>query len=57
MEKKTIIIMGILVFYCHKIRSVKQHSFTILQFLQVRILGMTQLDLPLRSHEAEISWC
>ena len=57
MEKKTIIIMGILVFYCHNIRSVKQHSFTILQFLQVRILGMTQLDLPLRSHEAEISWC
>ena len=34
--------------------SVKQYSFTILQFLQVRILGMTQLDLPLRSHEAEI---
>lgn len=46
--------MGILVFYCHNIRSVKQHSFTISQFLQVRILGMTQLDLPLRSHKAEI---
>ena len=54
MEKKIIIIMGILVFYCHNIRSVKHYSFTILQFLQVRILGMTQLDLPLRSHEAEI---
>lgn len=32
----------------------KEHSFIISQFLQVRILGMTELKLLLRSHKAEI---